>query len=255
MMDRLWRLYPVRMEVGGVRVEALSFGPLNRALPRMLTWLDSKAYLGLLAKGVGAFVFCTQDVAEEIAALGSTPLPVDCPRDSFWRTLIARAQGVPPPAPDVHPSARLHPTVVLGCPAFKVVELDGRRFIAPQLGGISIGAGVSVAANSLIQAGFFGEDTAIGPETYIDSFCHIGHSMRLGERCTVTAGTIFGGWVDVGAHSRVVGSNVRDGVRIGRDAVVGWGSNVVGDVPAGAKVKGNPARIFGWGQGYGPKTD
>ena len=36
------------------------------------------------------------------------------------------------------------------------------------------------------------------------------------------------------------------GVHIGRGAVVGAGSVVAGDVPAGAIVGGNPARVVGW---------
>jgi serine acetyltransferase len=251
-MTRVWRHYPVWLDAWGVHAASSMFGPANRAMPGMLTWIDSPGSVGLLGKDVGAYVFCPAELAEQIEALGSVPLPVLGPRETFWRTLLSRAQGVEPPAPSVHPGARLHRAVVLGCPAFKVVELDGRRLLAPQLGGVYIAEGASVAAGSVIQAGIFGEDTVVGPDTYVDSFCHIGHSMRLGKSCTVTAGTIFGGWVEVGDHSRVVGSSVRDSVRIGRDVLVGWGSNVVSDVPDGAKLKGNPARIFGWRDGYGP---
>jgi putative colanic acid biosynthesis acetyltransferase WcaB len=50
---------------------------------------------------------------------------------------------------------------------------------------------------------------------------------------------IIGDRVDIGANSVILGP-----IRIGSDAVIGAGSVVVKDVPAGATVVGNPARVI-----------
>jgi acetyltransferase-like isoleucine patch superfamily enzyme len=42
-------------------------------------------------------------------------------------------------------------------------------------------------------------------------------------------------------------------VRIGHDAIVGAGSVLTKDVPPGAVVAGNPARLLRWREGFGPK--
>ena len=41
-------------------------------------------------------------------------------------------------------------------------------------------------------------------------------------------------------------------VTVGHDAIVGAGSVVTKDVPPGAVVAGNPARILRWREGFGP---
>ncbi len=63
---------------------------------------------------------------------------------------------------------------------------------------------------------------------------------RRGEpiRSEETAAVVLGDNVWVGA-----GATILKGVQIGNDAVIGTGAVVTSDVPAGAVVAGNPARI------------
>ena len=74
-----------------------------------------------------------------------------------------------------------------------------------------------------------------------------------GNRCHIGAGTVLAGVVEPASATPVVieddvmiGANavVIEGVRVGRGAVVGAGAIVIKDVPAGAVVVGNPARII-----------
>ena len=75
----------------------------------------------------------------------------------------------------------------------------------------------------------------------------------VGNRCHIGAGTVLAGVVEPASATPVVieddvmiGANavVIEGVRVGRGAVVGAGAIVIKDVPAGAVVVGNPARII-----------
>lgn len=49
------------------------------------------------------------------------------------------------------------------------------------------------------------------------------------------------------------GATLRPGIKIGKDALIGAGAVVTKDVPPGAVVVGNPAKIIKHIEGYGPK--
>ena len=80
----------------------------------------------------------------------------------------------------------------------------------------------------------------------------LGGRAEVGKHCHVGAGAVLAGVIEPPSANPVVleddvliGANavVIEGVRIGKGAVVGAGSIVTKDVPAGAVVVGNPARI------------
>ena len=88
--------------------------------------------------------------------------------------------------------------------------------------------------------------------TMIDMGAVLGGRVEVGKRCHVGAGTVLAGVIEPPSATPVIleddvliGANavVLEGVRIGKGAVVGAGSIVTEDVPAGAVVVGNPARI------------
>lgn len=83
-----------------------------------------------------------------------------------------------------------------------------------------------------------GDDTRIGPAVQIYTADHPRDpalrrsGLECGKPVTIGANVWIGG-----------GAIVLPGVRIGDDAIVGAGSVVSRDVPAGATVVGNPARV------------
>jgi len=75
--------------------------------------------------------------------------------------------------------------------------------------------------------------------TVIGADCTLRQSTTIGNKSPDGGCPILGDGVDVGANVVILGP-----VKIGDRAVIGAGSVVVKDVPAGAVVAGNPARII-----------
>ena len=72
----------------------------------------------------------------------------------------------------------------------------------------------------------------------IGSGCTLRNTTTLGTVTPDGPAPVLGNDVDVGVHVVILGVKVGDG------AVIGAGSVVVHDVPAGAVVAGNPARVL-----------
>jgi len=106
-----------------------------------------------------------------------------------------------------------------------------------------LGDDVHIGAYTCIDGGNMG-DTVIGDGTRIDNLVHIGHNAKIGKRCTIVAGAVIGGWVEIGDDTFVgMGALIRNRVKVGSGCTIGMGSVVVKDVPDGVTVKGNPATI------------
>jgi len=120
---------------------------------------------------------------------------------------------------------------------------DGAFHNFPHYGNAIIGDDVEIFPFTNIDRGTLG-NTVIGKGTKIDHHCHIGHNVKIGEKCIITAGVIIAGSATIGDNVWIgINSSIRDGVKIGNEVFIGMGSVVVKDVPKGIVVYGNPAKL------------
>jgi acetyltransferase-like isoleucine patch superfamily enzyme len=107
---------------------------------------------------------------------------------------------------------------------------------------IRIGAGTYINRNTILDASQFldiGANCAIGPGCYLTDHDHgVDPSLPPLSQPLINAPTRLGNEVWLGAHVVVL-----KGVTIGDRAVIGAGSVVTKDIPAGAVAVGTPARI------------
>jgi len=136
----------------------------------------------------------------------------------------------------------IHPGCRIGQDGFGyLMGARGHQKI-PQAGRVIIQNGVEIGAGCTIDRGAL-NDTVIGEGSKIDNLVQIGHNVVMGRNCVVVSQSGIAG-------SSVLGDGVVLAARIGVSdhAVIGDGaqiaarSSVVGEVPAGARWGGSPAK-------------
>lgn len=109
------------------------------------------------------------------------------------------------------------------------------------LGAVEIGDDVELGANSSIDRGTV-RDTVIGTGTKLDSLCHIGHNVQVGEDCLLCGMVGIAGSARIGNRVVLGGKvGVSDNIFIGDDVLVGGGGRIYTNVPAGRAMLGDPA--------------
>ncbi len=110
---------------------------------------------------------------------------------------------------------------------------------AIDLTDVTIGTGNYLQAGVAVQAG-----AVIGDNVSFHVGSIIAHEVRVGNSVFIAPGVCVAGCVDIG-DGVFIGANATllPRIRIGNWATVGAGAVVLSDVPDGATVVGNPARV------------
>ncbi|MDD3458491.1 MAG: acetyltransferase [Weeksellaceae bacterium] len=102
------------------------------------------------------------------------------------------------------------------------------------------GEGTVVMAGALVNS-----EAKIGKHCIINSNAVVEHECEIGDFVHVSPSASLAGNVIVGEGSQIgIGASVIQGIKIGKWCTIGAGAVVIRDVPDGATVVGNPAKII-----------
>ena len=128
---------------------------------------------------------------------------------------------------------------------FEKIGLPRERYVSV------VHPAASVSRSSLLGLGSVllphvtvGAQARIGDHVMVLPNSVISHDVSVGDFTLVATAAVLCGTVEVGSNAYIGACCcIRQDLRIGAGALVGMGSQVVKDVPPGATVWGNPARL------------
>ena len=163
-----------------------------------------------------------------------------------YRVYIGRGSYIGPNASVTHAlignNVVLHAGVSIGQDGFGFAMGREGHMKVPQIGRVVIQDDVEIGANSTVDRGAL-RDTIIGEGTKIDNLVQIGHNVIVGRHCIIVSQTGISGSSELGDFVALGGQvGVVGHLKIGAGAQIAGSSNVRGDVPAGARWGGTPAK-------------
>lgn len=122
----------------------------------------------------------------------------------------------------------------------------GVRIIGACAGNIVVMDEVEIGPGALLSPFVtLTSNIRIGRCFHANLYSYVEHDCVIGDYVTFAPGVHCNGNVIIGDHAYIgSGAVIRQGLHIGAGATVGMGAVVTKDVPEGATVVGNPARIM-----------
>lgn len=140
---------------------------------------------------------------------------------------------------------------VTRCRLARTCDDAGLSTLSVQAAGVVIMDNVEIGPGALLSPGMvITSNIRIGAHFHGNIHSIVEHDCVIGDFVTFAPGVRCNGAIRIGDGAYIgAGAVIRQGtgarpVRIGAGAVVGMGAVVLGDVPDGATVVGNPARVL-----------
>ncbi len=169
------------------------------------------------------------------------PHVVIYPQVTIGDRFVAHAGAVVRECVRLGDDVRLQPGCVLGGDGFGFLPVGDVPPAIPQIGGVEVGDGVDIGANTTVDRAAIG-DTRLAKGVKLDNLVMVAHGCRIGEasllagQVGMAGSTVIGRRVQAGGQAGFSGHQViGDDVRLGARAVP------VGDVAEGRTVAGYPA--------------
>lgn len=123
-------------------------------------------------------------------------------------------------------------------------EVDETPVRIPHLGSVVIGDYVEIGNFTAVARGTL-KNTIIHSHVKIDNLVHVAHNCVIGEKTMIIACAEVSGSSVIGENCWLgVGCSTMQKINIGADCVIGIGAVILKDVPSGAVLVGNPAKIL-----------
>jgi UDP-3-O-[3-hydroxymyristoyl] glucosamine N-acyltransferase len=127
---------------------------------------------------------------------------------------------------------------------------DGTPVELPHLASVRLADYVEIGALNTVVGGAL-SDTIIHSHVKTDDHVHIAHNCEIGARTVITACSEISGSVKIGERCWLSPNcSIMNKINIGDDSFIGLGAVVIKDVPAGAVMAGNPAKMLKMKNGY-----
>src|SRR5919199_410083 len=240
--------------------EITGVAPVDEACSSTLSYIEGAKFAAMVGKTAASALILPLDEALQAQATerGIVWISSSEPRLVFAKA-IALFYKPFRPAPEIRPSAVIHPSAQIG----KDVYIGAHVVIQP---GVKIGDEVCIHPNVVIYP-----DAQIGDRTVLHANCSIHERTRIGADCVIHSGAVIGaegfgfvptpkGWfkmeqsgctvledgVEVGCNSTIDRPAVGE-TRVGRNTKIGDGAiasakaGIHNDVEPGAIVSGIPA--------------
>ena len=138
----------------------------------------------------------------------------------------------------------IHSGASIGADGFGFIPSeDGQSLVkVPQIGNVVIGNAVEIGANACVDRGKF-SSTIIGDGSKIDNLVQVAHNCNIGRSCIMAGNSGLAGGVTL-EDGVIVGGGVsiKEQTTMHMGAIIGAGSGVISDVPAGKVMLGYPAQ-------------
>ena len=129
---------------------------------------------------------------------------------------------------------------IIGNDGFQFMQLTGTVLRVEHVGGVRIGRNVEIQSNCCVDRHIFNDDTTIGDDTKFDSFVHLAHGSKVGQRCRIAAHAMIAGSTIIGDDVWIGPSAaISSAITIGDRASITIGAVVIADVGIGQCVTGN----------------